>query len=103
MKKYELTNDTVVVEGQTLYRIRALIDFANIKAGDLGGWIEHEANLSHDGDAWVYGNAKVFGDAWVYDDAEVCGNAKVYDDAQVCGTAWVYGSAEVCGNEKNKR
>lgn len=34
-------------------------------------------NLSHDGnawvfgDAWVYGNAQVFGDAWVFDDAQV--------------------------------
>lgn len=31
--------------------------FEDIKEGDLGGWIERDVNLSHSGNAWVYGNA----------------------------------------------
>jgi len=92
---HELTNETIQIEGKKLYRIKALIDFGDVKAGDLGGFIEKESNLSHLGSAWiyddakVYGNAEVYGNAWIYDDAEVCGNARVCDDAMVCGNAMV--------------
>ena len=86
MKKYELTNETIQIEGKKLYRIKALIDFGDVKAGDLGGFIEKESNLSH------------LGNAWVYDNARVCGNARVCDDAWVYDNARVYGNARVCGN-----
>ena len=89
MKKYELTEETFTVFGKTLYRIRAVRDFGSVKTGEFGGYIEKEENLSHFGDAWVYGNAKVSGDA------RVSGNAKVSGDARVSGNAWVYGNAEV--------
>ena len=59
MKKYELTEETVIVSGKTLYRIRAVRDFGSVKAGDLGGYIEKEENLSHCGEAWVSDNAMV--------------------------------------------
>ena len=75
MKKFELTTDTKVVLGRKLFRIKALISFGNVNAGDLGGYVEKEENLSHEDNAWVYGNAKVCGDAKVYGNAEVCGNA----------------------------
>ena len=91
-KKYELlTNDTIQIGTTTLYRIKALKDFCDVKAGDLGGYIEKEENLSHEGNCWVY-------DAVVYGNAKVYGNARVYDDAVVYGNAWVYGNAVVCGN-----
>ena len=61
MKKYELTQETIQFKGKTLYRIRALRDFNDIKAGDLGGFIENESNLSHNNHAWVYDYAKVYG------------------------------------------
>ena len=95
-KKYKLTDETIEVEGKTLYRIEALKDFCEIKKGDKGGFIESEDNLSHEGNAWVYDNACVYGTACVYDDARVCGNSRVYgttrvtDDACVCGNARVY-------------
>nr|WP_243133461.1 hypothetical protein [[Ruminococcus] torques] len=57
-----------------MFRIKALIEFGNVKAGDLGGYIEKEENLSHMGDAWVSGNARVFGDAQVFGDARVSGD-----------------------------
>ena len=104
MKKYELTTDTKMLFGRKLFRIKALISFGDVSAGDLGGYVEKEENLSHDGNAWVYGGAKVYGDACVFGNAEVYGNARVsgdaevYDDACVYGNACVYGGACVYGN-----
>ena len=74
MKKYELTSETKVVFGRTLHRIKALISFGNVEAGELGGWVEKEENLDHFGDAQVSGNARVSGNAQVFGDAQVCGN-----------------------------
>lgn len=65
-KKYELTDETQEWDGRTLHRIRALADFGDVKAGELGGWIEKEENLSHNGNAWVCGNAWVYGDAEIF-------------------------------------
>ena len=64
--KYEILHDhAMVVDGGriTCYRIRALRDIPrhNVKAGDVGGWIESEYNLSQDGDAWVRDGICVFG------------------------------------------
>lgn len=117
MKKYELTSQFVTnVFGTKLFQIKALVSFGDVSEGDIGGYIEKEKNLSHEGDAWVSGNARVYGhasvsgNAWVsgnalvygnarvYGDAWVCGDAGVYGDAQVYGDAWVYGNARVSGN-----
>ena len=98
MKKFELTSEFIDLFGMKLFRIKALIDFGNVRTGDLGGYIEKEDNLSHYGNAWVSGNAKVYGDANVSGDANVYGNAKVYGDAWVSGDAWVYGDALIFGN-----
>ena len=87
MKKFELTTDSIEESGTTLYRIKALIDFGDVKAGSLGGYVEKEENLSQANTAWVYGNACVYGNAWV------SGNACVYGNARVSGNAWVYGNA----------
>ena len=75
MKKYELTAEFIEKWGKKLFRIKALISFGSVEAGELGGYVEKEDNLAQDGDAWVYGDARVCGDAWVYGNAEVCGNA----------------------------
>lgn len=64
-RKYKLTEETIQHAGRILHRIRALRDFDDVKAGNLGGWIEKESNLDQDGDCWVYGNAKVRGNAKV--------------------------------------
>ncbi|MCT8517826.1 hypothetical protein QAA01_05115 [Glaesserella parasuis] len=59
-KKYELLkDDTVNHHGRTLYRIKALITFGSVAAGELGGYIETEKNLDHSGNARVYGDALV--------------------------------------------
>ena len=94
MKKYKLTGDCKVFMGRKLFRIRALISFGDVDAGDVGGYIENEKNLSQYGDAWVYGNAKVYGDALVCGNAKVYGDAKVFGNAEVCGNAKVFGNAD---------
>lgn len=81
MKKFELTADRIEEKGVTLHRIKALIDFGDVKAGELGGYVEKEENLSQYGNAWVYRHAKVFGNAYIYGNAWMCGNAQVSSDA----------------------
>ncbi|WP_375675350.1 MULTISPECIES: hypothetical protein [unclassified Bartonella] len=121
-KKFALTNETRVFNNQTLYRIQALRDFDDVKAGALGGFIENESNLSHDGNCWIYDNAlvlnpahiyenakvfnnaiimgSVYGNAHVCDRARVYANAHVYDNAHLSYNAWVYHQARVYGNAK---
>ena len=101
MKKYELTKETeTLADGTVLHRIRALRDIPRfgVEAGELGGFIEGENNLSQDGDAWVSGKACVYGSACVSGKACVYGSACVSDNACVYGNAWVSGKACVYGN-----
>ena len=81
MKKFEFTGETKTINllfrTATLHRIKAVVEFGLVKVGDLGGWIEKEENLSHEGKAWVYGDAKVWGNA------EVCGNANIFSASHV--------------------
>lgn len=90
-RKYEFTGETCQHDGVTLRQIRCISD------GEIGGWIESEANLSHEGDCWVAGNAKVYGDARVAGYARVADNATVSGDAQVANEAWVCGDAQISG------
>lgn len=84
MKKYELlAHDWVLVGTRRLFRIRAVRDFAEVRRGYLGGYIECEANLCHSGNCWVYDVAQVYGPG-----AVVRGNARVR------GEAWVLGCVE---------
>ena len=95
MKKFEFTGETkILFNGTILHRIKALVEiklgcFIVVKAGDLGGWIEKEENLSQDGNAWVGGNAMVYGNAMVGGNAWVGGDARVYGDAEVYGDSYV--------------
>lgn len=78
-QKYILTNETFELLGHTLYRIQAVRDFADVKAGDLGGFVESTSNLSQSGNCWIYDNACVFGNASVSIDAKVKDHAVVYN------------------------
>ena len=90
MKKYKLLGtDTKIFLGRTLFRIQALASFSDVQQGDLGGYIEREENLAHEGNAWVYD------DAYVYDNARVCDNARIYGDAQVCDNAHICDNAQI--------
>lgn len=100
MKKYELTGETKEIGGKILHRIRALIDIPehDVKAGDLGGWIEAERNLSQKGAAWVADEAWVTGLSLVIGNALVMGNARAMGAARVTGLSLVAGNALVTGN-----
>ena len=126
--KFEMTDiGRVMHRGEREYRvarIRAVRDIpaAGVKAGDLGGFLEREGNLSHIGDAWVgedaivsdgacvsetaqvggqaqvHGGARVFGEAKVHENAWIAGNAMVRASAQVSGSARVFGTTAVSGH-----
>ena len=101
MKKFELTSETKInIFGKKLFRIKALISFGDVEAGETGGWVEKEGNVNQSGDAWVSGNAEVSGDAMVFGNAEVFGNARVSGDARVSGNARVFGNARVSGDAR---
>ena len=100
MKKYELTQNSIEFDNRTLYQIRAFKDFGSVKKGDLGGYIEFEKNLSHNGNCWVSENAWVYGKARIFGDAQVYGKARVFEDAQVYGDAQVFRNAQVSGNAR---
>ena len=100
MKKFELTADKIKSNGVTLNRIKALIDFGDVKAGELGGYVEKETNLSQYGDAWVYRHAQVFGNAYIYGNAHISDEARVYGNAWLAGNALVYGNAQVFGEAR---
>ena len=114
-KQYELTKIiTQLPCGTILYRIRALRDISDdVKAGDVGGWVESEFNLSQNNTCWIYGEAKCYGKGRVTKRAMLYGEASVYDhgyltdDAKIGGTmtirgcteigedTWLYGSDEI--------
>ena len=114
MRKYEFTNEYIIVDGKKLYRVRAIRDIYTqigiIESGTIGGFIESENNLSHEDGCWVdddsrvYGNAHVrqnayvSGIAHVYGRAELCDNAHIYDNAHISEWVSVFGNAHVSGN-----
>ena len=95
-KNFELTTETRRIGRRTLFRIKALRSFNDVKVGDLGGFIEKEENLSEN--AWVCDDAGVYGNACVYGNARVYGDARVYGNAWVFGNARIYGEAEISGD-----
>jgi len=93
---------------------------ALVLEGELGGFVESEDNLSHDGKCWIYDSAKtvgharvsgnalvkhasvveqyaeVFGNAVLNDFTTVSGNARVCDKAVTFGNVFVVNDAVVC-------
>lgn len=94
-KKFTFINETINVGDKVLYRIKALRDFSNVKSGDLGGFLENEDNLNHEGLCWVYDDACVYDYAKISDNARVRGSATVRGNAMVCDDARIGESAIV--------
>ena len=93
-KKYKLIEGSRFWQyGRPLYRIQALRDFSDVKKGDLGGFVESEANLSQMGDCWIYDMAQaveksiVEGDACLRDCSKMYGSSLLKDKAQLQGCA----------------
>ena len=73
-----------------LHRIRALRDVReDVCAGDLGGYVDNETNLSTTGSCWIYD------DAVAYEDAIVAEESTLHGHACACGSALVAGNAEM--------
>lgn len=101
IQKYEFTGKCMEVsffnkfenktKKETVYQIRSLIDNDNfpVKAGDIGGWVSSESNLSQKGSCWVSPNSVVVEQAIVQD------NAFLYGESILSGNSIVGGRAEV--------
>lgn len=96
-KKYELSVETKQVDGAILHRVKALIDFNDVKAGDLGGWVESESNLSQGGTCWVYDDAIVCDSAVVDGGAQIRQSACVVEKARVTDLSVVQGEVVIGG------
>ena len=101
-KKYILTDEKIVLgctsHPRTLYRVKSLRDFGTVRAGELGGYIEKESNLSHDGNCWVGFDAVVYEDAIVKNDAQVFECACVHGKSCIAGESIVRGESHIFGN-----
>ena len=99
--KYEiLKKDSIMWKGKTLYLIKALKNFSDVKKGDLGGYIESESNLSQEGNCWIYDEGKVFDNAFVSGNATIRHNAQVYEYAHVYDNAIIGDFAEIRDHSK---
>lgn len=107
MNKYELTDITKQLDdGTILHRIKALKDIPryNIKAGDYGGWIESEFNLSHEGDCWladdaiIRDNAMIINSVYACNYAVIADHARAIDNAHISGHAYMRDYSLVAGN-----
>lgn len=109
--KYEITDNSKIINGRTVYRIKALIDIQTtlglVKANSIGGYIENERNLSQTDNCWVDSSAAILENALVKDNAYlgdevivannaiVEGNAKVLYHTKVLDTALISGDAHI--------
>lgn len=87
MKKFELVAEHKInFLEKTLYRIMACSSFTTVtgnvvKVGDFGGYVEKENNLSHEGNAWIGDDARIYGGAHVDGNAQIRGNALIRGNA----------------------
>lgn len=104
MKKYELTGTGKYIavnynqKDYFVYQIKALKDFADVKAGDLGGYVASEKNLDQEGNCWIYDDAMAIHDAHVTDNAIVKDEASIHDKAFLGQDVVVSKNAIVRGN-----
>jgi len=94
VKKYALTKHKITSNGIILTQIFACKSFSKVNAGELGGYIENEKNLSQEGTCWIHDRSKVYGNARVIE------NAQVKNDSKVLGTAIIRGNSLITNRSK---
>jgi len=111
--KYEIT-DIAHEKYPFLHRIRALRDVGKeVKAGDLGGFVECESNLSFEAgdEAWIFDDAICAGEGFVdkgsrlFGCAVVCGHGYVSQDSAMSAHSRVEDDAyircaDLCGHAR---
>lgn len=95
--KYEITSNVLTVDGRDFFQVKALKDFDNAKAGDLGGYVENEHNLSQEGECWIRRDVVLMDNARVEDNAVVTGDSVVRNNGCVRGYTRVHNTT-VCDN-----
>ncbi len=96
-KKYEIT-EIAHPEYPWLHRIRALRTVRTrmgkeVQAGELGGFVQSEENLSQEGNCWIDGEAVCCEHACVIMDAQMSGHAVAKGRAAITGDACLFGHA----------
>ena len=96
--KYTLKPD--IRNGKNVFRVVALRDIKayNVKAGDVGGFVDSEANLTHFGNCWIKDNAYASESSRVMGDSLICDNVLLYENTQIRGNAICMENATICGN-----
>lgn len=99
----------MLVRGTPVYRIRALqpIPAHSVSAGDIGGFLEGDHNLSHEGSSWIaddamaVGRSRVEGDAILRhssiasDHSIISGQAQINHLSRASGHAIIRGNAQL--------
>ena len=82
-----------------LHRIQALKTInERVGAGELGGFVQSEKNLSQEGACWIYDDAIGCGEALVKQDTELHDGAVAAGFSIITGDACMYGRAWAKGN-----
>lgn len=110
-KKYQiLTNEYINFRHPTnrkkivkLYRIIALknlfvVGYGHVSIHEIGGYVESDDNLSHEGNCWIAHTAKAFDKAIVVDDALLKDDSAIYESAKIIGHTIMEHHAHAYGN-----
>ena len=85
-----------------LYRIistkKFIVDGLTVECGAIGGYIQGDHNLSHDGNCWIFHTAKAFENATISGDSYLLDNAAVYGNAMIRGASKIMSNARIRGN-----
>lgn len=99
-KKYELIEvDDIFFGSRKLKQVRALIDIPrhNVRAGDLGGFVENEYILSHDGDCWIGKKSEAYKGTFIQDNALLTDHSVIAIGTILSGNCSVREWSEVVG------
>ena len=95
-KKFDLTNQKYIIlptgSAVTCRQVLALKDFGDIRAGELGGWVEQGSNLSQEGNCWIGPSVVLTGDTRVTGNAALTGHV-LATDSELSGDVSVHGDA----------
>ena len=98
MKKYEITDIVHPLHSQ-LHRIKALCSFRKaVQAGQLGGFVQSEGNLSQEGSCWIFDDAIAMENAIVTQEAVMKDHATAMGHGHLGGTAVCEDHALICGH-----